>query len=537
MSGVVAILLVIAGQPSVLAKPAHPNILFILTDDQRLGDIEHMKSLNSLLVEQGAFFKNYFDNVSLCCPSRTSILRGQCAHNTGILTNKGKAGGWQTAFDHGLENSTVATWLHNQGYYTALIGKYLNGYPGTQPPTYIPAGWDYWASASKGNPYSEYNYTLNENGKLVSYGQNPEDYGTDVYANKAKQVIKECAKSGKPFFIYLAFYAPHAPATPAPRHLSLFHEAKVPRSEAFNEKDVSNKPQFIQRLEPLTDDEVRAEDAFYGKRLRSLQAVDEAIRNLYETLKENNQLDETYIVFTSDNGFHLGEHRMRAGKQSAYETDIHLPLIVRGPGVPHRQNVEAIVGNIDLAPTFADIASAKPPAFVDGRSILPFLSGLKPDTAWRKRFLVEHYKFGAARLPASGAARRGNNTPVRSDTAADDEPHDQARQSVNSESQEPSLPASKEAAPGARRRRAGKMARLREGSAIPEFQAVRTGDSSFVHYVTGEKEFYNVVSDPSQVNNLAASKASQAELNNELEKINALKTASGENARKLESMP
>jgi N-acetylglucosamine-6-sulfatase len=245
----------------VVAKD-RPNILFILTDDQRLEDIQHMPTLQKLLVAQGMSFDNYFSNVSLCCPSRTSILRGQCAHNTGVLTNGEPNGGYNLAHRLGLEDSTIATWMHGAGYRTALIGKYLNHYPGNEGPAYVPPGWDYWASAVEGNPYSEYNYTLNENGKSVDYGSAAKDYGTDVYTGKAIDFIKSAAKDNAPFFMYLAFYAPHGPATPAPRHVGMFTDLKIVRSDAYNEKDVSTKPQFIQRLAPMSDAEIHSADAY-----------------------------------------------------------------------------------------------------------------------------------------------------------------------------------------------------------------------------------------------------------------------------------
>ncbi|MGH9549246.1 MAG: sulfatase family protein, partial [Terriglobales bacterium] len=273
--------------PAASAKEheKEPNIVFILTDDQRLEDINHMPKLKQFLIDEGMSFSNYFSTVSLCCPSRATILRGQYGHNTGVMTNGGSNGGFETAHRLGLENSTIAVWLHEHGYKTALIGKYLNHYPGTMGSSYIPPGWDVWDSSVGGNPYSEYNYTLNENGKLVQYGNKPEDYGTDVYAHKALAFIKTCAEEKKPFFLYLAFYAPHGPATVAPRHEGMFADAKIPHTSAFNEKDVSTKPNFIQKLKPLSAKEINGEDAYYGKRLRSLQAVDEAIESVYNTLK------------------------------------------------------------------------------------------------------------------------------------------------------------------------------------------------------------------------------------------------------------
>src|SRR5215510_4968789 len=172
--------------PSVSPQPAlaasrPPNILFILTDDQDMSSLAYMPKLKALMEDQGVTFNNYFVNISLCCPSRSTILRAQYSHNTGVLTNGGNNGGFQTAFNLGIEKSTDATWLQAGGYQTALYGKYLNGYPGNQGDAYIPPGWNEWASAVSGNPYGEYNYVLNQDGKTVAYKHLPKDYGTDVY--------------------------------------------------------------------------------------------------------------------------------------------------------------------------------------------------------------------------------------------------------------------------------------------------------------------------------------------------------------------
>lgn len=229
--------------------------------------------------------------MSLCCPSRTTTLRGQYSHNSGVESNGGSNGGFETAHKLGIERSTVGTWLQSAGYRTALIGKYLNGYPNTVAPTYVPPGWNEWDSASKGgNPYSEYNYTLNENGTLVRYGATPSDYGTDVYVKKAADFITQSAKAGKPSFTYLALYAPHQPATPAPRHAKLFPRAKAPRTAAYNEADVSDKPQWVQRVPLMTAAEQRSTDELYRERIRSLQAVDDGVASLVDELRRNGQL-------------------------------------------------------------------------------------------------------------------------------------------------------------------------------------------------------------------------------------------------------
>ncbi|MEQ1692823.1 MAG: sulfatase, partial [Gemmatimonas sp.] len=377
LTGLVAGIVVLAGfeglPPNERVSALPPNVLFVLTDDLDAASLAHMPNVNALLAEQGVSFANYFVSVSLCCPSRATMMRGQYSHNTGVRTNGGGNGGFETAYAKGIEQSTIATWLQTAGYRTAFYGKYLNGYPRTAPDHYVPPGWTDWASAVLGNAYSEYNYTLNENGRSVRYGSAASDYGTDVYARKAAAFMRRTATEQAPFFIYLSVYAPHGPATPAPRHAELFAGASAPRTPSFDEADVSDKPRFV-RNRPRIGGRVQASiDTLYRKRLQSLQAVDEAVASLIDTLRATGQLANTFVVFTSDNGFHQGQHRLVTGKQTAYDEDIRVPLIVRGPGVPSGHVVQHLVGNVDLAPTFAEFGKAVTPSFVDGRSLVPLL--------------------------------------------------------------------------------------------------------------------------------------------------------------------
>ncbi len=511
-----SILVIVAGAtlPATPTRAAGspPNIVFILTDDLDLAEIAYMPKLKSLLIDQGTSFNNYFVSVSLCCPSRSTTIRGQYSHNTGVETNGGGNGGFETAYRLGIESSTVATWLKAGGYETGLFGKYLNGYPNTASDTYIPAGWTEWHSAVKGNPYSEYNYTLNSNGKMEPHGKKPEDYGTDVYGGEAIQFIQKAAQDKKPFFVYLAVYAPHQPATPAPRYADLFPGAKAPRTPNYNEADVSNKPQYIASLpllKPLAQQRI---DTLYRKRLQSLQAVDDAIENLYNTLKANGQLDNTYIVFTSDNGFHLGNHRMPAGKQTAYEEDIHLPLIVRGPGVAAGKTVDAMTGNIDLAPTFAAMAGAQADSFVDGRSFLPLLTGNLPAN-WRDVYLVEHFQQAAA--PSAQA------TP---------NPDTQEPSDIDQQSEEQLATTNETSAPMPD---AGAAAAVK---GIPEFHGIRGEGWVYVEYKTGEKEFYDITKDPYELNNLA-SKLDPDTAKALADRVAKLVTCKAETCRSFEDQP
>ncbi len=254
----------------------------------------------------------------------------------------------------------------------------------------MPPGWVEWYGVSGGINF--FNYKLNENGQIIAYGNSPEDYLTDVLAAKAVDFIQRVASdgSGQPFFMYIAPYAPHQPATPAPRHEQEFPGVLAPRTASFNEEDVSDKPTWVRNLPLLNPSQIANLDSLYRKRLQSMLAVEDLIENLIQTLRKTRQLRNTYIFFSSDNGFHLGQHRMQAGKNSAFEEDIRVPLIVRGPGVPRGHVVEHLAVNIDLAPTFGELAGAHAADFLDGRSLVPLLGHDPPSVDnWRQAFLLE----------------------------------------------------------------------------------------------------------------------------------------------------
>lgn len=459
-------------QPTSNPPGKQPNIVFVLTDDLDAAAIQYMPKLKSLITDQGETFKNYFVSMSLCCPSRTATLRGQYGHNTQILGNMPPSGGFERFYELGEEKSTIATWLQGAGYRTMLAGKYLNGYPTRNNLMYIPPGWTEWYSAMKGNAYSEFNYTLNENGKQVAYGNKPEDYGTDVYVGKSVDFIQRSAKEGKPFFVYFAPYAPHAPYTPAPRHSKLFLDLKVPRTPNYNEADVSDKPNYIRNRPLLNNRQINSIDNDYRMRLQSLQAVDEGIEKIVNTLKANGQFDNTYIFFTSDNGYHMGNHRQLTGKIAPYDEELRVTMIVRGPGVPAGKTFEQLVGNIDLAPTWADLAGAPAADFVDGRSLVPFLRDQAPQQ-WRQVFGIENGVFETVQT-------RARATPTPNTSAELLEPPDEDT------SQVARLSPVQQAALG-----------------VPAFRGIRGPSFSYVEYITGEKEYYDLAMDPYQLQNLA----------------------------------
>ncbi|MEN9626000.1 MAG: hypothetical protein RL557_328 [archaeon] len=365
-----------------------PNIVFILTDDQRVDELHYMPNVKQLVESQGTTFVNGYVTTSLCCPSRASILTGQYAHNHNVRSNLAPLGG----FDVFNDRNTLPVWLTKASYTTGLFGKYLNGY---KDANYIPPGWNEWNAfvESKGKNAKEdfyYNYVLSENGKSVNYGNVASDYSTDVLVTKVNSFIENSEKNDdKPFFVYFVPFAPHKPAIPAVRHVTLFNDVPTNRSPSFNE-EVSDKPGWIQRLEPLSDADRNSIDTLRKNRIRSLQAVDEAVYSIIDTLKKNGELDNTVIIFMSDNGLLLGEHSIQGEKNVAYEESIHVPFIIADMRQGLQQRVSGFALNIDVAPTILELAGANQRSSIDGRSLVPFIQGLPSDN-WREDFLFEHW--------------------------------------------------------------------------------------------------------------------------------------------------
>jgi N-acetylglucosamine-6-sulfatase len=480
----VAALVPLTGRAAVAATPRptrrRANILFVLTDDLDLAEMRYLPHVRQLLAQSGTTFDQYLVSNSLCCPSRTTTLRGQYAHNTGVWSNGGDNGGFERAHLNGVEQDTIATRLHHAGYTTELAGKYLNGYPNGAELDDVPPGWDDWASAVYGNPYSEYGYVLNENQTYHVHRHRPSDYGTNVYVRITDRFIRGASRAHKPFFAYLSVYAPHQPATPAPQDLHKFRHATAPHTPSFDQTDVSRSPSYVRDLPQFSPVETRAIDVLYRKRIRSLQAVDRGVAELMKTLRATKQLDDTYIVFASDNGFHLGQHRLPAGKETPYETDIHVPLIVRGPGVRAGAHLARLAGNTDLAPTFEAMAGVRAPSYTDGRSLLPLLRGEQP-RHWRRSFLLEH-------RGETGTVQPARTMPPRGSTLEPPDP-DQA---------------GPDGQPRHREIRDAML--LNRGAEIPDYDGVRTSRYVYVQYTNGERELYDLRHDPDEVHNLAGTR-------------------------------
>lgn len=372
-----------------------------------------MPNLRALMTDRGMTFSRFFSTVPLCAPSRVTFLTGQYAHNHGVRDNAPPLGGFETFAAQGREGQTLAVWLKQGGYRTALIGKYVNGYESADP-THIPPGWDEWKAVVQpmGMFASDayFNYSLAENGVLTQYGEKPSDYETDVLAAKTTDFIRRTPQ-GQPFFAYVATAAPHVPSRPPQRYENALPEIlQAPRGPAFDEEDVSDKPSFVRSNKRIGERDMRRLDRFYRRRLQTMLAVDDLVASVVRALEETNRLSETYVVFTSDNGFLQGQHRFPRGKDLAYEEAVRVPFIVRGPNVPAGVDVTGLAGNIDLAPTLLSLARVTMPDSIDGRALTPLLvRGGSAQPAWRKDILLEHFS-------PNPDVDAGNFAAVRTDT-------------------------------------------------------------------------------------------------------------------------
>ncbi len=378
-----------------------PNIVLVLTDDQRWDTLWAMPTVRSELIEKGVTFTNGFVVNPICCSSRASILTGSYSHSTDVYRDRPPHGGFSTFTKRGEDRSTVATWLHAAGYRTALIGKYLNGY-GPQQAAYVPPGWDRWVAFVSRNGNGDYfDYALSIDGERRRYGSDEADYSTDALADLADSFIRTTSPE-EPLFLYFAPIAPHRPATPAPRNQSSFSDLEAYRPPSFNEADVSDKPGYVRALAPLDASQQAETDAFRIDQYRTLLAADDAVRTILTALEDAGRLSNTLFVFTSDNGLLWGEHRW-VHKLVPYEESIRVPMVVRYDAMISAPRVDDhLVTNIDLAPTFAASSGAEASG-TEGRSLLPLLAS--PEASWRSRFLIEHLRSSTIRAPTYCALR------------------------------------------------------------------------------------------------------------------------------------
>jgi N-acetylglucosamine-6-sulfatase len=374
------------------AAPAHatprPNIIVIQTDDQDAASLTRrvMPDTVGLLSRHGTIFSDYVDSGPLCCPSRAALLTGQYGHNNGVL--------WNGPDPYGSlrgKHNTLPVWLRRAGYRTAHLGKFLNVYArAVGDPNEVPPGWDEWHTILE--PVRYYHYVLRENGRAVEYGFRRRDYLTQVLNHKAVDLIHRYVHRRRPLFMAIDQFAPHGSAShrvrrcngmavPAPRDEDLFTDEPLPRPPSFDEADVSDKPSFVRTRPRFSEAAIGFQTRQYQCRLASLRAVDRGVRGIVRALRSEHELDQTAILFTSDNGWVQGPHRIAGQKTVPYEEVLHVPLVVRlpkdmrGPRTAP-QRLSTTVANIDLAPTILRLAGAEPCSrpdhcrTLDGRSLL-----------------------------------------------------------------------------------------------------------------------------------------------------------------------
>ena len=423
--------------------PAAPNVVVIMVDDLEVDSMEVLldhqlvPNIERHLVSRGVAFTSSFVSNPLCCPSRATFLTGQYSHNNGVLTGKGRdEEGGVDALD---DTSTLATWLHDAGYRTGHIGKYLNGYgidrfsdvPQFRP-TYVPPGWDHWQATIGGTTYNTFNYRINDTVDGVTtirrYDADPRDYQTTVLARRAASFIRDAERrnDAQPFFLVVAPLAPHGEGkrdrerrwswyiNPDPvdlvekaAQIALIGTLTPPAFDkpSFDYTD-PRAPNWLRNAgaEPLTEIEVADLTSYYRDRLASMLAVDDLVDTVFDALRQNGELDNTVVIFTSDNGFMFGEHRLHS-KVVAFDESIRVPLYIRTPEAI-RDRIGKLVVNADLAPTILELAGVQPGLVVDGRSLVPLIAsgGAMP---WRKRILLEHWgEF--PRIPTYAGLRTPN---------------------------------------------------------------------------------------------------------------------------------
>jgi N-acetylglucosamine-6-sulfatase len=370
-----------------------PNLILVLADDLDKSVFEH-STLDSAWVPEGTSFTNVVATTPLCCPSRASILRGQYAHNTGLWrNNNGQPNGGAAYFrSQALDERTVATILHADDYKTWFGGKYLNGYaPAGGSQGYVPPGWDSWQAYLGGA-------AANVDGRAISFL--PQHY-TNWLSERAETFIEDQRGSSQPFYMHIASYDTHEPLTIPPRHSEAYLGQLAPRPPSFDEADVSDKPAYVRDESPVSKRRAAEYDRLQVTRMQSALTLEDLCTNVIEALERTNQLDDTYLIFTSDNGYQMGLHRLRGSKGSPYVESHEVPFVVRGPGVPAGESFDQLVANIDIAPTALDLAGVGAPSWMDGRSFGPFLDGTAPES-WRTSLLIENKEGVGGRSPYSG---------------------------------------------------------------------------------------------------------------------------------------
>ena len=344
-----------------------PNFLIIVTDDQRFDTMEYMPNSQEMIFDQGVTFTNGFITTPLCCPSRASILTGMYAHNHGVTDNDVK-----------LEYSTFMDLMKENGYYTGLVGKYLNSWKGEPRPEY-----DYWVSYFKGQT-RYYRPDLNVQGEWIRH---EDQYVTYVLGDYVVDFLRTASKQDQPFVLLFTPNAPHEPLEPAVEDAHLLDDLPPHRPPSFNEADMSDKPQWLADKPLLSEEEIQDSDEFRRNQLLTLISLDRTIARIMDELKYSGELDNTFVLFISDNGKFWGEHRITS-KNGIYDEASRVPFAVRYPPLIDHPYIDtdSIVANIDIAPTVLDLAGIPIPESIDGLSLVDLLNA---KTEWREGILLE----------------------------------------------------------------------------------------------------------------------------------------------------
>ena len=413
--------------------PTRPNIVVIMTDDQTDESVRVMNNVRLGMRAQGTTFSRAIASYPLCCPSRATYFTGQYAHNTGVVHNRPPFGGY-SALDHA---NTLPVWLQRAGYRTIHLGRWLNGY-GTENTNLaeIPPGWSEWHSMIEPSTFDMSAWTMNDNGQISNLPgpDRPGEHQTDYMHRRAVELIDGAAPATQPFFLSLSFVAPHSnrnrdpddpprlrTPSPPPRFRDVFEATPLPRPPSFNEQHMGDKPQVVADRTRMAPNAVASIQENYQQELESLLAVDEAVGGVLGALQRRGELDNTLVIYTADNGFYHGEHRVRSEKTLPYEPGIRVPLLMRGPGVPRGERRDQVVGNIDLAPTIVEAAGATPTLVQDGRSLLDLLRD--PTLEFGREIVLENGN-GVYRIPPFRGIRNDRFTFVRHDATGEVELYD-----------------------------------------------------------------------------------------------------------------
>jgi len=458
------------------------NVVFILTDDMPSSELAGMPNVQSLITAQGTTFNQAYASFPLCCPSRATMLSGQYMHNHGVRGNFPPNGSWFKFRPH--ESNDLPVWLQGDGYYNVHIGKYMNGYSlvdGTFP---VPQGWDEWyGKVSEDALYFDYNL-VEKTGpsatpRITFYGDQAIDYQTDVFGHRAVDFVNDSAVSRQPFWLNLWFNSPHGPFNPAPRDLFRLAGSPLPRLPAFNEKDVRDKPRWLRKQirKPLRKKQIRVIEGERRRQQEQLLSVDQSVGELVQALQSKGILDETYIIFGSDNGFFRGEHRIASGKYLPYDSAARVPLMIRGPGIPKGAVSNELVWNGDIAQTINQIASGAENPGVDGRTLLPYAEN--PALGSTRPILLE-----GDTGPGGPSAEAARASAARARAAR---VHVAGRRGVKDLEQEPNAIKS----------------RANNIDTAPAYRAIRTDRYEYTVYANGQTELYDMTRDPAQLRSLA----------------------------------